>query len=173
MIQELQDEIIRLPEYLSQRDKWQSLLINKYPPVIHRLSYKISEHRTLLLHKLHNCQGDHALMHSHSWPFACFVVAGGYEMGVGYSLDRNAVPQATFTCFVKPGDVYEMLDCQMYHYTKPLIQTEASYSILLIGPRTRERQAVNNDPLTQEQETELFNYFTSWNKTNTDKLCCC
>jgi hypothetical protein len=162
MIEELQNELLNLPEYLKDYNHWHSLLIDKFPPVIYRLSYKISETRTLLLHKLHNCKGDHALMHSHSWPFACLVVNGGYEMGIGYSQTRDIIPTATFTTFVKPGDIYQMLDCNMYHYTKPLNDTEASYSILLIGERTRARQALNNDPLNQIQQKEVFDYFMQY-----------
>jgi len=159
MIAELKDEIKNLPQYLSQPEKWTSLLIDKYPPVIHRLQYKISDTRSLLLHKLYNCEGEHALMHSHSWPLAVKVIEGGYEMGVGFSNDRSQVPVPVFTSFVKPGDYYEMINSKCWHYTKCSDEVKYSYSILLIGPRERERLAQNNDPLSEEQIKELFDYF--------------
>jgi hypothetical protein len=108
MIQELENLISYLPFLLEDEDKLDSLLIEKYPPVIHRLSLRLTDNRTLILHKLFHCAGQHALMHSHSWPFALKVIEGGYEMGMGFSADRNQPPQATYKTLVKPGDTYEM-----------------------------------------------------------------
>lgn len=159
LAQELEFYVENLSVYLQDRAGWSSLSIDKYPPVIHRLSYTINSERTLLLHKLHHCQNEKAYMHSHSWPFAVKVIEGGYEMGVGYSTDRAVVPDATFSCIVKPGDIYQMQDMNMWHYTKPLGDCQASYSIMLLGPRRRERLAQNNDPLSNEQIEQLFAYF--------------
>ena len=163
MISDLETAILNLNHYLQDRDKWESLLIDRYPPTIHRLSLKIGDNRTLLLHKLFNCQGQKAFMHSHSWSLACKVVEGGYEMGVGFSNDRNIVPQATFTSIVKPGDVYEITNSNTWHYTKCAPETSHSYSIMIIGPRERERKALNNSRLTESQRNEVFDYFDNYN----------
>lgn len=160
MIKELQKILPLIPSFLEDTSKWDSLLIDKYPPVIHRLSLKLSEDRILLLHKLFNTKKQHAYMHSHSWPFACKVIQGGYEMGVGFSTDRNKPPKSIFTSFIKPGDVYEILSPDLWHYTKLTENIDCSYSILLIGERCRERKAENNSFLLTEQKNELISWFT-------------
>lgn len=93
---ELEQEITRLGDYLQDQTRWQSLLIEKYPPVIHRLSFLLSPTRTLVLHRLFSCPGAHAHMHSHSWPFALKVIEGGYEMGVGFSSQRDVTPSPVY-----------------------------------------------------------------------------
>lgn len=160
MIEELKDLLPKLPALIKDKNNtWDSLLIDKYPPVIHRVSLKFSEERTLLLHQLFNTGSDHALMHSHSWPFACKVLEGGYEMGVGFSDDRSKPPTSVFTSFVKSGDIYEMLSPNVWHYTKPINGTQCSYSVMLIGPRCRERKAENNSPLPDVTKTDLLQWF--------------
>ena len=160
MIQELEDIIAnQLPTLLKEPEKWDSLLIDHFPPVIHRLAYRLSDTRTLFLHKMHNCERSKALLHSHSWALAVKVIEGGYEMGMGESENRDCAPTELKETIVKPGDVYEMLDSRQWHYTKCLPETKYSYSIMLIGPRTRERKALNNDPLSLEQRHSLFDYF--------------
>ncbi len=159
MIKELQNILPSIKSMLADPAHWDSLLINKYPPIIHRVSLKLSTSRTLLLHKLFNTNKETAFMHSHSWPFACKVIEGEYEMGVGFSFDRNAPPESLFTTFIKPGNIYEMVSPNMWHYTKPTENTKFSYSILLIGERCRERKAENNSPLPADQKEELISWF--------------
>jgi hypothetical protein len=138
MIEELSNLLPLIPTLLQNENAWDTLLIDKYAPVIHRAFLKLTDDRTLLLHKLFNTHHEHALMHSHSWPFACTVLRGEYEMGVGFSDDRSKPPQSIFKSFIRQGDVYEMLSPDVWHYTKPTKQTEFSYSVLLIGKRCRE-----------------------------------
>ena len=158
MIEELNQILPQIPKLLLN-NKWDSLLINKYPPVIYRLSLKISNDRTLLLHKLFNTNSDQALMHSHSWPLACKVLNGEYETGIGYSNDRNHTPKSDFTSFVKSGDIYEILSPNLWHYTKPVKNCKFTYSVLLIGERCRERKAENNDKLSETNKQEMFSWF--------------
>lgn len=161
MIGELKKILPSLPELLKS-DKWNTLLINKYPPIIYRLSLRLSDSRTLLLHKLFNTEHEQAFMHSHSWSFACKVLHGEYEMGVGYSEDRNNPPQSTFTSFVKAGDYYEILSPNVWHYTKPTKHTEYSYSVMLIGERCRERKAENNLPISQLDKDNMMSWFSKY-----------
>ncbi len=163
MINELKSLLPYVPDFLKKEEQWGSLLINKYPPVIHRLSFKISETRTLLLHKLFNTKDEKALMHSHSWPFALKLLKGEYEMGVGFSKNREEVPKSIFTSFVKTGDFYEMLTPDIWHYTKPTKETDFSCSVMLIGERSRERKAENNLPLSLAQKKEMFDWFKKHN----------
>lgn len=141
-------------------NSWESLLIDKYPPVIHRLYRKISDNRTVILHKLHHSGTESCLMHSHSWAFALCIVKGGYEMGMGFSKDRNQIPETIFQMQIKEGDIYEMTSSDVWHYTKPLLN-ELSYSVMLVGDRWRERKAENNEPLGSSDKEDIFNYFKS------------
>lgn len=141
-------------------NNWGSLLIDKYPPVIHRLYRKISDNRTVMLHRLFHSGDDPCLMHSHSWPFAIKIIDGGYEMGIGFSKDRNVTPPTISQMLIKEGDMYDMTSSDIWHYTKPLTNYE-SHSIMLVGNRWRERKAQNNDSLPEEVKLELFNYFKS------------
>lgn len=159
MLSELDECLKELPKLLQDRDKWESLLIDLYPPVIHRLFLKLSDDRTIVLHKIFPCDpGEKSLMHSHSWPFVVKIIEGGYEMGVGFSKDRKDPPPAIYTTRVKPDDIYEMTSSDVWHYTKAL-NNHPSYSVMLIGKRWRERLAQNNDPLSIDQRNELFDYF--------------
>lgn len=158
MIKELTQILPQVPDLLLDKESWGSLLIDKYPPVIHRMSYKLSETRTLILHRLFHCKSEKAYMHSHSWPFALKIIQGGYEMGIGFSSNRNVSPAALATVYLKEGNTYEMTSSDIWHYTKPVEHAE-SWSIMLIGPRWRERKASNNLPLNEFQKDEMFNFF--------------
>ena len=157
MIKELNSLLPTIPN-LIRNNNWNTLLINKYPPIIHRLSLKISENRTILLHKLFNTEDELALMHSHSWAFACKVLQGGYEMGIGFSQNRDIPPKPIMTSMIKSGDIYEMTSPDVWHYTKPL-ENKISYSVLLIGDRCRERKAENNSPLSSIQKEDCVSWF--------------
>lgn len=65
MIQELELLIPKVKTLIQDKNNWNSLLINKYPPIIHRLSYKINQDRTLLLYKLYNCENSQPLIKSY------------------------------------------------------------------------------------------------------------
>lgn len=158
MLAQLAEIENQLPELLSNRSKWQSLKIDKYPPVIHRLYLPLENGNTILLHRLFNCNGQHAYLHSHSWPFAIKVLEGGYEMGIGFSKDRDIPPDTAATVFIKAGDTYQITSPDVWHYTKPLTNEE-SWSIMLIGPRWRHRKAQNNEPLSAAEIDSMFEYY--------------
>lgn len=101
-------------------------------------------------------------MHSHSWNFACKVLDGEYEMGVGFSENRNEPPIPIFTSFIKAGDTYEMLSPNIWHYTKPLKHIDCTHSIMLIGSRIRDRQAQNNEKLFDKDKSETLNWFKDY-----------
>ncbi len=159
MIDELKQLLPQIPLLIKLRQDWQSLLINKYLPIIHRLSLKISDNRALLLQKVFNTNDKKAYMHSHSWKLACYLYDGEYEMGVGYSEDRNKTPETIFTSFVKSGDIYEILSPDLWHYTKPIKNIECTHSAMLIGERYRERRSENNLPLSEIQKQSMFKWY--------------
>lgn len=157
------DEICKmLPNLLSDKNEWKSLKINKHEPVIHRLYMELNENCTIILHKIFPCQNHKPLMHSHSWPFAVHVVEGGYEMSVGFSKNREDVPEPVYRTHIAAGDKYEMLSSDIWHTTKVNDKSIYSYSIMIIGKRWRERLAQNNDPLDENEFDHLYNYFLDW-----------
>jgi hypothetical protein len=165
MTNELNALLPKLPELLKDQSKWESLLIDKYPPTIYRLSLKLSDDHTLILHKLFSDPNEPAYIHSHSWPFAIKIIEGCYEMGVGFSADRSITPPIIYKTMIKAGDTYEMTSSDVWHYTQPLTN-QPSYSIMLVGKRWRERLAQNNSPLSDDQRKQVFDYFI--NKPNAD-----
>lgn len=159
MIDRLKYHLDRLGLYLDKRDQWTSLLIEKYPPVIHRLAFKISDDETLMLQRILPVKNSEAYIHSHSWPFSCYVLAGGYEMGMGEGSenDRTADREIiTTTLKIVPGTFYEILSPRVFHYTAPKVD---SWSVVLAGKRIRERKAENNESLTESQREAIFDYF--------------
>lgn len=159
MINELNKYLKMLPELLEDEAQWDSLLIDKYPPVIYRLSLPVTDELTLVLHKLFPCPVDSdAYIHSHSWPFALKIIRGEYEMGVGFSTNRKEPPPIIHKIIIGSGTVYEMSSSDIWHYTKPL-SNEPSYSVMLIGKRWRPREAQNIAPLSVEQRKEVFDFF--------------
>lgn len=158
MIRELNSILEYLPN-LIKLQSWNTLLINKHPPIIHRCSLQIAPDRTLLLHKVFHTN-EQPLMHSHSWDLACKVLQGEYEMGVGFSSDRNIIPPSIYKTIVKFGDIYEMTSSDIWHYTKPL--TPYSYSVILIGERTRERRAENILPLPAKDKVDMMKWFATY-----------
>lgn len=146
-----------IEEYLKDESMWESLLVDKHHPVVHRLSLKLKDDRTLILHKIH--PSNDSYFHSHSWFFATKILEGGYEMGLGVSSDRDVPPSVSTIVTIRSGDSYQIWNSDVWHYTKA---TVPSYSIMLMGPRLRERRAQNNSPLSSKQRRDLFDYVKRW-----------
>lgn len=141
-------------------NRWDTQKIDKFKPVIHRLSYRISNERSLFFHKIFNCESSQAYMHSHSYPLACLVVQGEYEMGIAHSAIRDPVDLTpTVITHVSAGQMYQFTSCDMFHYTKVPVHINESWSIVLVGKRERERKSQNNGKLTAQEKEELIEFF--------------
>ena len=57
------------------------------------------------------------------------IVKGRYELQLGYSAG-NDQPRAQTTVHVQAGDVYEMVDVDMWHSVRPL---EPTWTIMVFG----------------------------------------
>lgn len=156
MIEKLKNHLKDIP-LLLRSNNWDSVLIENYPPVIYRLSTKIDNENSIYLHKIHHTN-ENPYIHSHSWPFACYVLEGGYEMGIGFSTERNKIPEIISKIIIKPKQFYEITSSNLFHYTKAF-ESKPSYSIMLVGKRWRERESKNNKKLNEEQLKEMFSYF--------------
>ena len=80
-----------LPQLLQDENAWHSLYIDYQLPTVERLWRPWHEYR-ISLHRIHPCAPGEALFHPHPWPSAMHVLAGAYEMAVGYGQGRHPRP---------------------------------------------------------------------------------
>ncbi len=147
-----------LPELLTRRD-WNSLRVTYEPPEVERVWRKWGEHR-ILLHCIHPCAPGQPLFHPHPWPSIVKVLAGRYEMGVGYGTGVESPPIA-MTMIAGAGTTYAMTDRDSWHFVRPL--DEPSYSLMVTGkPWQRDMPRGDHPPqpaLTPERVDELLRDF--------------
>ncbi len=106
--------------WLGDPDSWQSLDIKYETPHVERLWRQFGDYR-VYLHRIHTCQT--ALFHPHPWPSAVTIVAGTYEMEVGYSGDhenKDSPPPVAARFELTQGCSYEMVNPDAWHSVRPL-----------------------------------------------------
>ncbi len=89
------------------------------------------------------------------------VLAGNYEMGIGYGLGLQAPPIAA-RLILGAGSEYEMTDPDSWHYVRPL--EEPTLSLMVAGqPWNRESPKSEKPlgPLFPRKVDELFEFFRS------------
>src|SRR5262249_46599352 len=72
-----------LPRMLLDEAAWAGLFIDYPPPTVERLWRPWRDYR-VSLHRIFPCATGEALFHPHPWPSAMRILAGEYEMAVGY-----------------------------------------------------------------------------------------
>ena len=117
-----------LPQLLSEPG-WHSLDIDYHPPRVERIWRQRGDYR-ISLHRIHTCAAEQALFHPHPWPSAMRVLAGKYEMAVGYGAGLIAPPIAA-RLIADSGLVYEMTDPDAWHYVRPL--SEHALTVMVTG----------------------------------------
>jgi hypothetical protein len=147
-----------LPELLKEGDAWAGLFIDYHPPTVERMWRQWSDYR-VSLHRIHPCEAREALFHPHPWPSAMRVLAGEYEMAVGYGKGDETPPVAAR--LIASGELrYEMTDPDAWHYVRPI--GGPSWSVMVTG-RPWDRPAPRADkplrPLTPIQREELLAFF--------------
>jgi hypothetical protein len=123
----------RMPEMLADSEGWQTLDVIYEPPHVERLWRPLiidGESYRLYLHCIHACDPGQALFHPHPWPSAVKIVAGGYEMAVGYGTG-DVPPPIAATLWLAPGTYYEMINPDGWHYVR--VPKGTSLSIMLTG----------------------------------------
>src|SRR5206468_11967261 len=107
-----------LPALLQDGGCWQSLYVDYHPPMVERLWTRWGEYR-VFLHRIFPCGPGEALFHPHPWPSAMRVLAGEYEMAVGYGPGEAPPPVAAL--ILARGDFrYQMTEPDAWHYVRPL-----------------------------------------------------
>jgi hypothetical protein len=146
-----------LPRLLLDEAAWSSVFIDYHPPTVERLWTSWRDCR-VSLHRIYPCGPGEALFHPHPWPSAMHILAGEYEMAVGYGKGNEAPPVAAR--MIAQGDFrYEMTDPDAWHYVRPL--GGVTLSVMVTG-KPWDRAAPRSKPLvplTQEQRRELFRLF--------------
>jgi hypothetical protein len=147
-----------LPRLLEDSATWSSLFVDYHPPTVERLWCRWGEYR-LFMHRIHPCGPGEALFHPHPWPSAMHILAGRYEMAVGYGKGEQPPPVAAL--MIAAGDFrYEMTDPDAWHYVRPL--GAPSLSVMLTGQpwdRPSPRSSKPLRPLTDEEKAELLDVF--------------
>ena len=148
----------QLPEMLKDSSRWNSLLIDYHPPFVERLWCSWEEYR-VYLHRINECKSSEALFHPHPWPSAMRIVAGTYEMGVGYATGDLAPPVAA-KLVMPAGTSYEMVEPDGWHYVRPL--TDVTLSVMVTGKiwsRQSPKSTTQLQPLDPKVVTELLQRF--------------
>lgn len=152
-----------LSEWLLHPDKWASLLIDHEEPILERLWRRITFNRhpyRLCLHRLRAAhQQAESFYHNHPWPLAVKVIAGSYEMIYGF----GEKPSQTTKIILKAGDAYEMIDPQMGHAIKPLVDN--SLTLMLIGSswsKSRESLTTTFKPLAPSKKDKILKLFQNF-----------
>ena len=147
-----------LPEMLQDENIWRSLYVDYHPPTVERLWTPWREYRAFL-HRIFPCERQQALFHPHPWPSAMRVLAGKYEMAVGFGPGMDEPPVAAM--IVSEGDFrYEMTHPDSWHYVRPI--GTPTLSVMVTGqPWDREAHKSSKplQPLHPEQVTELLGLF--------------
>jgi hypothetical protein len=152
-----------LPHLLSSRDGWQSLDINYHPPFVERVWRPWGDFR-IALHRIHPCAPEEALFHPHPWPSAMRILAGAYEMAIGYGEGDEPPPIAAR--LVAAGEDmnvrYEMTDPDAWHYVRPI--EGPTYSVMITG-RPWARRAPQSEhplrPLAEDKIVELLAWYAN------------
>jgi len=147
-----------LPGLLQSPEGWNSLDVAYEPPRVERLWRPFEGDYRLYLHRIHPC--EKTLYHPHPWPSVIKIVAGGYEMGVGFGAGDQPPPIAA-TLKLAPGSSYEMTHKDGWHYVLPTVE---SLSVMITGaPWDRwspgPGQDVKLGPLSEAAVTNLISAF--------------
>lgn len=124
----LQESILILPGILSNRDAWDSLIVNKRKPYTYRVFTTLPSGLRLCLHKFDPCHTHEAFIHPHPWAGAFIILKGGYKMMVGYSQNRESTYSEVATFLLGRHSSYQIINPLTWHSVIPL---EETYTIMV------------------------------------------
>ena len=148
--------LAELPALLASSDGWRGLRIDYHEPFVDRAWRPWRECR-LSIHRIHPCAVGEALLHPHPWPSAMQVLAGRYEMAIGYGKGIAAPPIAA-RVLATAGTRYSMTDPDAWHDVRPL--DGPVITVMLSGPPWQRAMPVEpaspQRPLPPEALDELL-----------------
>jgi len=125
----LEHYLAKLPEFIKQPEKWNSLVINKRKPYTHRAWYQDGDYR-ICLHRFETCDEAEAFLHPHAWPMACKIVQGSYNMRMGMSKDNIQEPDFCTRLQLSEGSSYTMVHPLAWHSVEPITEC---YTVMVNG----------------------------------------
>jgi len=158
MLELLEKAEVELPSLLENEESWNSLLVDYHPPIVERVWRQWEENR-VFLHRIHPCESNEALFHTHSWPSAMRIVSGEYEMAVGFG-DGEHKPPIASTIILPAGSAYEMTHPDAWHYVRPLYVP--SLSLMTAGKPWNRNSPKSDKPLhslADNKKLEIINLF--------------
>jgi len=132
MLSEL-DQSLRssLPALLKDRNKWDSLIVNRRKPHTYRVFTTLENGNRICLHKFNPCDMHEAFSHPHGWPAAFVVLQGGYKMEIGLYQSRESNEKTKAADFIMgKWSAYQFSDPLTWHTVVPL---EVTYTIMVNG----------------------------------------
>lgn len=129
MLDKLANTLRILPPLLTDKSKWDSLIVNRRKPWTYRVHTQLDDVR-VCLHRFEVCDEEESFFHPHPWAGAFIIMDGGYKMGVGYSQSRTEKPKPVMSLELSKWCKYEITDPNTWHSVTPLGLT---YSIMVNG----------------------------------------
>jgi hypothetical protein len=148
----------QLPQLLKDSTIWETVYVNYSQPYVERVYTNYLGLR-ICLHRITTCDTGTALFHPHPWPSAMRIVAGAYEMNVGYGSGTDIPPTAA-TILLPAGSAYEMINSDGWHSVRPT--TPFSLSLMISGKpwdRVTPKSNYQLSPLSMETKMEILNAF--------------
>jgi hypothetical protein len=124
MLAELRKVLFALPDMVKQRDRWDSLIVNRRKPYTYRVFTPLENGLRCCLHKFDPCSDHEAFEHPHPWEGAFIILEGAYRMTLSYSKDRETKPDAVAATFLlEKHSQYEIANPLTWHSVIPLMET--------------------------------------------------
>lgn len=145
-----------LPGLLLDSVGWNDVDVNYHPPRVERLWRNVGQYR-VYLHRIHPCQAEEALFHPHPWPSAMVVLAGQYEMALGFGVGE---PPMMATVIMVPGSRYAMTHQDAWHYVRPL--GGVAWSLMVSGEPWQRKAPKSDKPLARlspQARKEILGFF--------------
>lgn len=169
-LKQIEDKM--LLDLLVKPEKWNTLLINYFPPIVERCWIQLGNYR-LMLHFIHECKPEDALFHTHRYPSAMHVLNGKYEMGLGFG-PGDTPPEKMATILFDNGGYYDMTHIDGWHYVRPVGGPCAT--VMLTGKLWDREETVKDfpklGPLNEQRKLTILKWFEEYyrNKSHSKKI---
>lgn len=130
MLNKLYEALALLPSILTNREAWDSLIVNRRKPYTYRVFTTLPNGLRLCLHKFDPCHTHEAFAHPHPWPGAFVILQGKYKMNIGYSCGgrQDSAPAEVTTLILNRHSAYEIINPLTWHSVIPL---EPTYTVMV------------------------------------------
>lgn len=131
MLGKLTEVLEKLPELLTKRSNWDSLIVNRRKPWTYRVYCQLPNGLRVCLHRFEVCDTHESHPHPHPWPGAFFLLDGAYRMTTAYSPDRTKDDRVEIATFVlEKWSSYEITNPLTWHSITPL---KTTYTVMING----------------------------------------